>query len=258
MKSAEEIAAVGKPWSDPEFVRMRIRPKPSDAHYLVLRDLRDYIEQFRTTAPICILDFGAGPSPYRELFAAANYVRADYVPSPGVTVAVASDGSLPLPDAIFEIVLSTQVAEHVANPARYFSEAYRVLKNGGLFIVTTHGVWPDHGVPFDFQRWTAAGLARDLERTGFVDIRTAKLTCGLRAHFFLGMEAWASLQERGKAGRRTFGRIFKHLLRWTRPLLNRFADRRWRTLGVCDLGSNSIAGPDFYMLVAANARKPSK
>jgi 2-polyprenyl-3-methyl-5-hydroxy-6-metoxy-1,4-benzoquinol methylase len=44
---------------------------------------------------------------------------------------------LEFPDAAFDVVLSTSVAEHVEDIAVYFSEAARVLKPGGVFLLMT-------------------------------------------------------------------------------------------------------------------------
>ena len=42
-----------------------------------------------------------------------------------------------------------------------------LLKPGGFLVLTTHGLFGDHGCPYDFQRWTADGLRLLLERAGF-------------------------------------------------------------------------------------------
>lgn len=46
-------------------------------------------------------------------------------------------GKLPFPDNKFDKVISFQVIEHVADDNEYLNEIYRVLKNGGDFIVST-------------------------------------------------------------------------------------------------------------------------
>jgi SAM-dependent methyltransferase len=47
------------------------------------------------------------------------------------------DLALPFPDAVFEVVLSFQVIEHVVDVDGYLREAYRVLRPGGYLIVVT-------------------------------------------------------------------------------------------------------------------------
>lgn len=48
-----------------------------------------------------------------------------------------ADGSLPFADGEFDVVLSFQVIEHVANEAAYLCEARRVLRPGGIMIIVT-------------------------------------------------------------------------------------------------------------------------
>ena len=50
--------------------------------------------------------------------------------------------------------------EHVPDPQKMVDEAYRVLKKGGVCIVSTHMANPLHGtLPHDYFRFTKYGLA---------------------------------------------------------------------------------------------------
>jgi ubiquinone/menaquinone biosynthesis C-methylase UbiE len=51
------------------------------------------------------------------------------------------DGPLPFGDGAFDVVWSSEVIEHVADTARWLSEARRVLAPQGRLLLTT----PDHG-----------------------------------------------------------------------------------------------------------------
>lgn len=44
---------------------------------------------------------------------------------------------IPFRDNTFDILISFQVVEHVPNEVNYLAEAHRVLKKGGMFILTT-------------------------------------------------------------------------------------------------------------------------
>ena len=82
------------------------------------------------------------------------------------------------------MVLSTQVIEHVPDTGRYLRESWRLLRPGGALIVTTHGLIPEHGCPYDFYRWTADGLARAVADAGFVVEENYKLTLDKRAAIY--------------------------------------------------------------------------
>lgn len=114
-----------------------------------------------------MLDYGCAEQPYRRLFAAGvTFVGADLAGNPDADVVIADDGTLPLPDASFDAVLSTQVLEHVADPRVYLAECERVLTPGGRLLLSTHGMMVYHPDPVDLWRWTGAGLVREVERAG--------------------------------------------------------------------------------------------
>jgi SAM-dependent methyltransferase len=126
-----------------------------------------------------ILDAGAGEAPYRELFAHADYVTCDWEnsPHPGARRAdiVAPLDSLPVKDASFEGVLTTQVLEHVSRPADVLAELHRVLVPGGRIWLTVPFVGELHEEPHDFYRYTPYSLRSLLEAAGFTDVRVDPL-----------------------------------------------------------------------------------
>lgn len=167
-------------------VRQRYSPQLSDLDYLHLSDLLLAIQAVVPDAFGQILDFGCGNSPYRSLFPGAGYRRADFI-SGDYDYQITPDSRIAESDATFDLLLTTQVAEHVSSPETYFSECYRLLKTGGRLILTTHGSFEDHAAPYDFQRWTAAGLERDLAKAGFKSIEISKLTTQGRALLYFMM-----------------------------------------------------------------------
>jgi SAM-dependent methyltransferase len=87
--------------------------------------------------------------------------------------------------AYFDAVLSTQVLEHVSQPELYLAECHRLLRPGGRLILSTHGIFEEHGVPYDFHRWTAEGLKSEVIRAGFDVPESYRLTTDGRAAAFL-------------------------------------------------------------------------
>lgn len=115
-----------------------------------------------------VVDYGCADSPYRdELPPGVRYVGADIAGNPSADVALAADGRLPLPDGCADLVLSTQVLEHVEDPAVYLAECLRVLRPGGRLVLSTHGIMYYHPDPADHWRWTRTGLTRQLQAAGF-------------------------------------------------------------------------------------------
>jgi SAM-dependent methyltransferase len=115
-----------------------------------------------------VLDYGCADMPYRRLFApGTDYVCADLPGNRAATVAIAADGTVPVEDASFDLVLSTQVLEHVVDPALYLRECFRLVRPGGRLLLSTHGIMAYHPDPVDLWRWTCAGLDRAVRDAGF-------------------------------------------------------------------------------------------
>ena len=115
-------------------------------------------------------------------------ICADIEGTPDVDYIVGSHASMPILDVnneSFDVVLSSQVLEHVDKPTDYLAECFRVLRPKGKLIITTHGTFEDHGCPADYFRWTASGLSLVLRRAGFDVVEAWKLTTGARAALFL-------------------------------------------------------------------------
>lgn len=65
---------------------------------------------------------------------------------------------MPYDDNTFEYVIADQVLEHVRKPWIAVEEVGRVLKVGGLAILTSCMTHPVHGIPHDYWRFTPEGL----------------------------------------------------------------------------------------------------
>jgi SAM-dependent methyltransferase len=95
-----------------------------------------------------------------------EYVGVDREGELSNPTVVGSAEALPFDDEAFDVVLSTQVLEHVPDPSQVFAESVRVLKRGGRLVLTVPGVWPTHEAPHDYWRFTRHGLKRLLVEHG--------------------------------------------------------------------------------------------
>jgi SAM-dependent methyltransferase len=107
-----------------------------------------------------VLDVGCGVKPYYPWFSgAAEYVGVDVGENPHADLQGAVE-ALPLDDGSFDVVIATQLLEHVVDPEAAVRELHRVTAPGGRVLLSTHGVMFYHPNPVDYWRWTHAGLER--------------------------------------------------------------------------------------------------
>jgi SAM-dependent methyltransferase len=140
----------------------RREPSRGGSAYLITREIaRSLIAaRARYLQPgIRILDVGCGVQPYYPFFAdlALQYDGHDLEPGPGIKY-VSPAEALEAPDESYDLVLCTQVLEHVRHPQTVLSEIARVLAPRGHLFLTTHGVYPFHPHPVDYWRWTQQGF----------------------------------------------------------------------------------------------------
>ena len=124
------------------------------------------------------LDIGAQNGPYARWF--PNRVAIDIKPGTGVRVLMDAH-SLALADASFDVVLCTEVLEHLREPQRAIDEMYRVLKPGGTLLLTTRFLFPIHDAPHDYYRFTKYGLQHLLRRFEILDLNEETTTVGTLA-----------------------------------------------------------------------------
>ena len=118
-----------------------------------------------------VLDAGAGDTPYRDLWAGAKYESADFEQVPGKSYSennyVCDLAQIPVDDERYDLVLLTQVLEHLPEPLEVLRELNRVLKPGGRLWASMPLFYEEHDTPYDFYRYTQFGLQHLFERAGF-------------------------------------------------------------------------------------------
>jgi SAM-dependent methyltransferase len=163
---------------DPASRGERLYPPRTSRTYASLTLLRRAMEDavgsgLPAGERLLALDYGCGNMPYRPLFerAGVRYVGADFPGNSLAELTVGADGQIDYPDGSCDVVVSTQVLEHVERPADYLRECCRLLRRGGRLILSAPGYWVYHPDPADYWRWTAAGLQKVVCDAGFDIVR---------------------------------------------------------------------------------------
>jgi len=126
------------------------------------RDRDEWIKSKINTIPkgSVVLDIGAGTCPYRNLFLNCNYITQDFKKYYGEklggvnqygSIDIVSDASnIPLEDNFCDIILCTEVLEHVPRPMDILQEIARILRPGGRAFITAPLGSGLHQLPYHF------------------------------------------------------------------------------------------------------------
>jgi SAM-dependent methyltransferase len=168
---------------------------PFSPNWLVLRIARQHVCQaVAQWARGRVLDVGCGAQPYAGLFAgrADAYIGLEpdqrrYAATPPRVWGSALD--LPFGAGSFDTVFSSQVLEHLPEPAQALAEMARVLRPGGYLILTAPHIWGVHEVPHDYFRFTGYGLEYLARKAGLqvVEVRAMAgywVTAGARFCYY--------------------------------------------------------------------------
>ena len=148
--------------------------------YFARRGLLEGLQEFFPRLTGAVLDVGCGRKPYRAHVPAARYVGLD-LDTPELRELGGADlfyagGAFPVADGEFDAVVCSQVLEHIFAPAEFLAEIRRVLRPGGVLLLTTPFVWDEHSQPYDFGRYSSFGLRHVLESAGF-EVVAQRKTC---------------------------------------------------------------------------------
>lgn len=194
-----------------------VRPSLRDFTYLDCRRRAELLAQqaAKLSSPVRnLLDVGGKGKPYACFFAGrvANHYVLDVAPAYSVDV-VGDARIMPFSDASMDVVLITQVLEHIPDPIAVIGEIRRVLKPGGTLLLSVPSIFPQHGSPGDYWRYMPQGLEwilRDFHNVKVEGEAGTLPTIFLVINVYLQLLAgpWPRVQE---------------LLRWTICPLNNLA-----------------------------------
>lgn len=78
--------------------------------------------------------------------------------------------TLDLGEEVYDIIVCSEVIEHLHSPHLAVDNMYKALKRGGTLIVTIPFMFPIHADPYDFVRYTKAGLKNLLKMFESVEV----------------------------------------------------------------------------------------
>jgi SAM-dependent methyltransferase len=102
-----------------------------------------------------------------KLFQGKDYKTLDLRPGADI---VGDVHDTRLPSESFGTVLLLETLEHLEYPQMAVTEMYRIIKPGGLAIITTLMCWEEHRCPRDFWRFLPDGLLHLLTEARFASI----------------------------------------------------------------------------------------
>jgi len=137
------------------------------------------------------LDAGSGRSPYKRLLLqhTEQVTSIDIEDRSGETDLIADIQSMPqLNDASFDTILCSQVLEHVPRPWDALRELARVLRPGGVLILTVPHLSAIHEAPHDYYRYTRFGLQALCDQCSLT-VMHVQATGGLGCFLLHGLSA---------------------------------------------------------------------
>ncbi|MBX4210353.1 class I SAM-dependent methyltransferase [Candidatus Parcubacteria bacterium] len=101
-----------------------------------------------------IINLGSGPSDFGN-----GVINVDSFPYDTVHI-VANAEALPILDNSVDMVLSESMLEHIPYPELAISEIARIIKPGGFLYIEIPFMFPYHGSPSDYTRFTISALRK--------------------------------------------------------------------------------------------------
>jgi len=173
--------------------------------FLARRGLYNAMREYAPLLHGRLLDVGCGTKPYRDLCQqATHYIGVELGKQENRAHKAADifyDGNvLPFADATFDSILCNQVLEHIFEPTMFLNEIHRVLKPGGILLLTVPFVWDEHEKPYDYARYSSYGLVYLLNHSGFVIQRSEKIGMNLSVICQLFNAYWYKILPRRPKG----------------------------------------------------------
>lgn len=144
-----------------------------NARYITRKPIYDFLISHMDCLYGSVLDFGCGGMEYKKILKnAEKYSGLDIEGAQengfwaeGV---VYYDGiHIPFENRSFDSVMAIEVFEHVEYLDTILGELNRILRGGGIMLLTVPMNFPGHLEPYDFRRFTKYGIMHKLKTAGF-------------------------------------------------------------------------------------------
>lgn len=114
--------------------RARYFDRPSANLRLLVRNRYEWMNRFVPPEGRGV-EFGSGAGFSREFIRSRELLLTDFADYEWLDRKYVDALHAPFEDESFDFVVSVNVIHHLAHPLRFFSEAHRILKPGGLFLI---------------------------------------------------------------------------------------------------------------------------
>ena len=178
-----------------------------------------------------VLDVGAGTCPYRPRFAHCQYLSHDFKRYEGAKLGggveyghidlVSDVTAIPVPDASFDVVLCTEVLEHVPRPEAAVREMARLLRPGGRLLLSAPLGSGLHQLPFHYFGGFSPEWYREVVREAGLEIVSITPNGGFFRLMAQEMARAASLlaqSSKDRPPREVLDLLGEHLPRWFHAL----------------------------------------
>lgn len=211
--------------------------------YIGIVYIQPVMREVKSYARGMMLDVGCGTRRYESIFRETvdAYIGLDWpeIEDRALPDVVGDAMKLPFKSASFDIVLATELMEHLPSPHNFLLEVSRVLRDGGTLILTVPFMEPIHEEPRDYYRFTPFSLRLLLEEHGFsiqkIWKRGGWWSVVLGSFVNQSLYDWATSPD--KIGRRRYGLLaflvlpICALMQWSAYQLDRVFRSQKYTLG---------------------------
>ena len=153
-----------------------------------------------------VLDIGAGGCPHREKFNHCKYFTQDFTQLSDLQIQnqegygkidfVSDILEIPVPDKSYDAILCTEVIEHIPDPISAIQEMSRILKPGGVLLITAPLQSGLHQEPYHFYGgYTKYWYKKFLLENNFEDLNIESNGSLHTTYFALGSTIFKSFLE---------------------------------------------------------------